>query len=152
MHLIPALERQRHVDLCGFQASLVYAATSRSARDGGRKGEKEGGGVGEEMNHGSQKDPGVTFGKPRLTPAYPSLALSHWSFPVPVTFPSATCVSRVITSVPTSTLQMCTLCEAGSTCAAVWLIQGACELTSRQSEHMTSGSTQGRDRIHLLLP
>ena len=30
--LIPALGRQRHVDLCEFEASLVYKASSRKAR------------------------------------------------------------------------------------------------------------------------
>jgi hypothetical protein len=32
MSLIPALGRQRQVDLCGFKASLVYRASSRTAR------------------------------------------------------------------------------------------------------------------------
>jgi hypothetical protein len=30
--LTPALRRQRQVDLCGFEASLVYRASSRTAR------------------------------------------------------------------------------------------------------------------------
>ena len=34
MPLIPALGRQRQVDLCEFKASLVYRACSRTARDG----------------------------------------------------------------------------------------------------------------------
>ena len=32
MPLIPALGRQRQVDLCEFKASLVYRASSRTAR------------------------------------------------------------------------------------------------------------------------
>jgi hypothetical protein len=32
MPLIPALRRQRQVDLCEFEASLVYTASSRTAR------------------------------------------------------------------------------------------------------------------------
>jgi hypothetical protein len=31
--LIPALRRQRQVDLCKFKASMVYRASSRTARD-----------------------------------------------------------------------------------------------------------------------
>jgi hypothetical protein len=30
--LIPALEKQRRVDLCKFEASLVYRVSSRTAR------------------------------------------------------------------------------------------------------------------------
>jgi hypothetical protein len=30
--LIPGLERQRHVDLCEFKASLVYRASSRAVK------------------------------------------------------------------------------------------------------------------------
>jgi hypothetical protein len=33
MPLIPACWRQRHTDLCKFKASLVYRASSRTARD-----------------------------------------------------------------------------------------------------------------------
>ena len=33
MLLIPTLERQRQMDLCKFQASLVYIVRSRTARD-----------------------------------------------------------------------------------------------------------------------
>ena len=32
MPVIPALRRQRQVDLCKFKASLVYSASSRTAR------------------------------------------------------------------------------------------------------------------------
>ena len=32
MPLIPALRRQRQVDLCEFEASVVYKAISRTAR------------------------------------------------------------------------------------------------------------------------
>jgi hypothetical protein len=32
MPLIPAFRRQRQVDLCEFKASLVYRASSRTAR------------------------------------------------------------------------------------------------------------------------
>ena len=32
MPLIPALRRQRQADLCEFEASLVYIASSRTAR------------------------------------------------------------------------------------------------------------------------
>ena len=32
MPLIPALGRQRQIDLCEFEASLVYKASSRTAR------------------------------------------------------------------------------------------------------------------------
>ena len=32
MPLIPALRRQRQVDLCEFEASLVYEASSRTVR------------------------------------------------------------------------------------------------------------------------
>ena len=32
MPLIPALRRQRQVDLCEFEASLVYRVSSRTAR------------------------------------------------------------------------------------------------------------------------
>ena len=32
MPLIPALRRQRQVDLCEFEASLVYRASSRTVR------------------------------------------------------------------------------------------------------------------------
>ena len=31
--LNPALRKQRHVDLCEFEASLVYSVSSRTARD-----------------------------------------------------------------------------------------------------------------------
>jgi hypothetical protein len=30
--LIPALGRQRHVDLCEFKASLIYRVSSRTAK------------------------------------------------------------------------------------------------------------------------
>ena len=33
MPLIPALRRQRQVDLCKFMASLVYRVSSRSSKD-----------------------------------------------------------------------------------------------------------------------
>ena len=33
MPLIPALRKQRQADLCEFEASLVYIASSRTARD-----------------------------------------------------------------------------------------------------------------------
>jgi hypothetical protein len=32
MHLTPALNRQRQADLCDFEASLVYRASSRTAK------------------------------------------------------------------------------------------------------------------------
>ena len=42
MPLIPALGRQKQVDLCEFEVSLVYRASSRTAEVGGSKTKEKG--------------------------------------------------------------------------------------------------------------